>query len=356
MPLAHAARLGSYPFTARLGHGVILYALAAGVAVSFLAPAPAAGQGQAAAVNPYVPPRTMWGDPDLQGIWTNTTSTPFERPDEFGERAFLTDEEFAEAQAEANERARRAEVSSNEGSTAGPDHWYEHFGKTSNRTSHVVDPSNGQVPPLTAEAQRRPIVGTVSRERFNLSFDSWEDLSAWDRCITRGVPGSMFPTFYNNNYQILQTPGYVVILYEMIHDARIIPVDGRPHLSDNLRQWMGDSRGRWEGDTLVVEVGNFTDRTLLHSVRGTPSQVQHTEDLRVVERFTRVDASTIEYRVTIEDPRTFASAWTVAIPMTTDGAPSHILEYACQEGQQAVRNILSGARAEEKKAGAAAAR
>jgi hypothetical protein len=301
------------------------------------------------AAEPYAPTRTAWGDPDLQGIWSNTTSTPFERPSEFGERAFLTDEEFAEAQEEATERARDAESSSNEGSTAGPDHWYEHLGKTSNRTSHVVDPPDGKVPPLTAEAEQRPVIGTVNRERLKMPFDSWNDLSAWDRCITRGIPGSIFPTFYNNNYQILQSPGYVVILYEMIHDARIIPIDGRPHLSDGLRQWMGDSRGYWEGDTLVVEVGNFTDQTIIHPTRSTASQVQHSEDLRVVERFTRVDPSTIEYRVTIQDPRTFTRDWTVAIPMTTNGAPTEILEYACQEGQQAVRNILSGARAQERK-------
>ena len=318
-----------------------------------LAPLPAAGQGGAA--EPYGAPRTAWGDPDLQGIWSNTTSTPFERPAEFGERQFLTDEEFAAAQAEAVERVRAAEVSSNEGSTAGPDHWYEHLGKVSNRTSQVVDPPDGQVPALTAEARERHIIGTVNRERLAMSFDSWEDLSPWDRCITRSVPGSMFPTFYNNNYQILQIPGYVVILYEMIHDARIIPIDGRPPLADGVRQWLGDSRGRWEGDTLVVEVGNFTDQTPLHPVRGEASQVAHSTDLRIVERFTRVDPYTIEYEVTIDDPRTFVRDWTVALPLTSAGAPDHMLEYACQEGQQAVRNILSGARAQERRAAAAAA-
>ncbi len=322
-------------------------------AASWLAPRPAAGQGQGGPAESYAAPRTAWGDPDLQGIWSNTTSTPFERPAEFGERQFLTDEEFAAAQAEAVARVQAAEVSSNEGSTAGPDHWYEHLGKVSNRTSQVIDPPDGQVPALTAEARERHIIGTVNRERLAMSFDSWEDLSPWDRCITRSIPGSMFPTFYNNNYQILQIPGYVVILYEMIHDARIIPVDGRPALDGGVRQWMGDSRGRWEGDTLVVEVGNFTDQTPLHPVRGEPSQVAHSADLRVVERFTRVDPYTIEYEVTIDDPRTFVRDWTVALPLTSAGAPDHMLEYACQEGQQAVRNILSGARAQERRAAAA---
>ena len=324
-----------------------------GVAACLALAQPAAGQG---APEGYAAPRTPWGDPDLQGIWTNTTTTPFERPEEFGERQFLTDEEFAAAQADAlgREREVASETFDNAGSTAGPDHWYEHHGKTSNRTSHVVDPPDGQVPPLTEEAQRRRVIGTVNRDRLELSYDTWEDLSAWDRCITRGIPGSMFPTFYNNNYQILQVPGYVVILYEMIHDARIIPVDDRPPLPGSMRQWMGDSRGYWDGDTLVVEVGNYTDKTIIHPTRGTPSQFQHSRDLRVVERFKRVDPTTIEYQVTIQDPRTFASDWTVVIPMSTEGAPTEILEYACQEGQQAVRNILSGARAQERRAAGAA--
>ena len=330
--------------------------ITAAVLACLVASQPAAGQEAAGAG--YAAPRTPWGDPDLQGIWTNTTSTPFERPAEFGERQFLTDEEFAAARAEAGDREREAaaETFDNEGSTAGPDHWYEHLGKTSNRTSHVVDPPDGQVPPLTAEARGRRVIGTVNRDRLDLSYDTWEDLSAWDRCITRGIPGSMFPTFYNNNYQILQVPGYVVILYEMIHDARIIPVgeDDRPPLPAGMRQWLGDSRGYWDGDALVVEVGNYTDKTIIHPTRGASSQFQHSRDLRVVERFTPVDATTIEYEVTIQDPRTFASDWTVVIPMTTEGAPTEILEYACQEGQQAVRNILSGARAQERKAAEAA--
>ena len=319
------------------------------VAVAVLLAATATGQqGESR----YSLDRTPWGDPDIQGIWTNTSSTPFERPEEFGDRAFLTDEEFAEAQADAVQAAQEVESPSfdNTGSTAGPDHWYEHHGKTSNRTSFVITPSNGRVPPLTDEAETRRVIGTVNRERFEMSFDTWLDLSAWDRCITRGIPGSMFTTFYNNNYQILQIPGYVVILYEMIHDARIIPVDGRPPLPGAVRQWMGDSRGHWEGDTLVVEVANFTNQTPLHPVRGTASQVNHSEALRVVERFTPVDAMTMEYQVTIEDPMTFTDSWSVAIPMTKNGAPTEILEYACQEGQQAVRNILSGARAQERKA------
>ena len=318
-------------------------ALAVLVVVSLLS-VPVAGKAQTAAAKTWTVARTPWGDPDLLGMWTNTTSTPFERQSEFGEKEFLTDEEFAKTRERAEKHAQDAIVGRNSPSTSGPEHWYEHHGKTSNRTSHVVDPKDGKVPPLTAEAQKKRLIGTVNRTQF----DSWEDLSTWDRCITRGVPGSMLPTFYNNNYQILQAPGYVVILYEMIHDARIIPVDGRPHLPPGMRQWMGDSRGHWEGDTLVVEVTNFTDKTIIHPTRGTASRVNHSTDLRVVERFTRVDANTIDYRFTVEDPKTFTRPWTATIPMTRDGAPDQMLEYACHEGNHAVTNSLSGSRAQEK--------
>jgi hypothetical protein len=306
--------------------------------------APVAGRAQTAAAKKWTVSRTPWGDPDLGGVWTNTTSTPFERPSEFGEREFLTEEEFAKAREQAKKQERDAIVGKNAPAASGPEHWYEHKGKISNRTSHVVDPPDGKVPPLTAEAQKRRPVGTVNRKEF----DSWEDLSPWDRCITRGVPGSMLPTLYNNNYQILQIPGYVVILYEMIHDARIIPVDGRPHVPTAIRQWMGDSRGHWEGDTLVVEVTNFTNKTIIHPTRTIASSVRHSEDLHVVERFTRVDANVMNYQFTVDDPYTFTHSWAGTIPMTTDGAPDHIFEYACHEGNRAMSNSLSGSRSHDK--------
>jgi hypothetical protein len=283
--------------------------------------------------------RTPWGDPDLQGIWTNNTATPFERPAALAGRERLTDAEVAELAAQDRKRSEQ----NNPGSISGPEHWYEHLGVRSKQTSLVVDPPDGKVPPLTAQAQARPIIGTVNRA----DFSTWEELSPWDRCITRGIPGGMLPTFYNNNYQILQAPGYVVILYEMIHDARIIPVDGRPHVSESIRQWMGDSRGHWEGDALVVEVTNFTDKTPIHPVRGIASKVAHSRDLRVIERFRRVGADTIEYRVTVDDPKTFTRSWTAEIPMTNRGAPHGMLEYACHEGNYAVPHILSGARTHE---------
>jgi len=279
--------------------------------------------------------RTPWGDPDLQGIWTNNTATPFERPPELAGKERLTDAEVAELA----ERDRKRSEQNNPASISGPEHWYEHLGVRSKRTSLVVDPPDGKVPPLTAQAQGRPIIGTVNRA----DFSTWEELSPWDRCITRGIPGGMFPTFYNNNYQILQAPGYVVILYEMIHDARIIPVDGRPHLNSEVRQWLGDSRGRWEGNTLVVETTNLNDK---YFERGAGTGFGG--NLTMTERFTRVDANTIDYQFTIDDPTTFTKAWTVMAPMSKIEGP--LFEYACHEGNYALAGILGGARADDKAA------
>jgi hypothetical protein len=310
--------------------------MACPVVLLALTPIPVAAQGTATRDSRVT--RTPWGDPDLQGIWTNNTATPFERPPEFAGRERLTDAEVAELAAQDRKRLEQ----NTRTSLSSPEHWHEHFGVRSKQTSLVVDPPDGKVPPLTPQAQQRPIIGSVNRANFS----TWEELSPWDRCITRGIPGAMLPTLYNNNYQILQAPGYVVILYEMIHDARIIPVDGRPHLSEKFRQWMGDSRGHWEGDTLVVEVTNFTDKTPVHPVRGIASRVAHSRDLRVIERFRRVDADTIEYRVTVDDPKTFTRSWTVEVPMTSHGAPRHMFEFACHEGNYAVPHILSGARAQ----------
>ena len=191
------------------------------------------------------------------------------------------------------------------------------------QSSLVVDPPDGRVPALTAEGRAR------ATARAARGYDSWQDRSLWERCITRGLP--MIPGPYNNNYQILQTPDNVVILHEMIHDARIVPLDGRPHVGQNIRQWFGDSRGRWEGNTLVVDTTNFTDKA---NYRGS------TEGLHLIERFTRVDADTVRYEFTIDDPTTFTKKWTVAIPMArTD---EQIYEYACHEGNYGMVNLLEG--------------
>ena len=206
------------------------------------------------------------------------------------------------------------------------------------RTSLIVDPPDGKLPPLTPkEAKRR----AGSEGYRNREPDGPEDRNLYERCISRGLPGAMMPGFYNHNYQILQTPGYVVILVEMIHDARIIPLDGRPHADQRIRQWLGDSRGRWEGNTLVVETTNFT------KVKGRALTVfGGSETTLLVERFTRVDEDTIDYQFTLTDPTEYARPWTASIPMTN--LEGSLFEYACHEGNYGLGNILAGARAAEK--------
>jgi hypothetical protein len=316
-------------------------ALAAVIAVVSLAPAPVAGQAPTAAADKSNSPRTPWGDPDLQGIWTNTTSTPLERPTALAGKQVLTDQERAALDEQAAQRRDRPPAPGNTG--AYNSFWLE-GGKASQRTSLVIDPEDGRLP-YTPEGrkQAQAFAATING---NGTADSWEDRNLYERCITRGLPGSMMPGFYNHNYQILQTPGYVVVFVEMIHDARIIPLDGRPHLSQHVRQWLGDSRGRWEGKTLVVETTNFTDRVNDRglTVFGTGKNV------RLVERFTRVDANTIDYQFTVDDPAVFTRPWTAAIPMTKIQGP--LFEYACHEGNYGLPAILSGARTQEKKTAA----
>jgi hypothetical protein len=311
-------------------------ALAAVIVVVLLAPGPAAGQAPTAAAGTWSP-RTPWGDPDLQGIWSNTTSTRLERPTELEGKQVLTDQERVALDEQAAQRRDRRPPPGNTG--AYNSFWLE-GGNASERTSLVVDPPDGRVP-YTPEARKRAdaFAATINGDG---TADSWEDRNLYERCITRGMPGAMMPGFYNHNYHILQTPGYVVLLVEMIHDARIIPLDGRPHLGQHIRQWMGDSRGHWEGNTLVVETTNFTDR-----VKDTGMTVFGTgKTARLVERFTRVDADTIDYQFTVNDTTLFTRPWTAAIPMTKIEGP--IFEYACHEGNYGIQNILSGARAKER--------
>jgi hypothetical protein len=287
------------------------------------------------------PRRTPWGDPDLQGLWTNVTITPLERPAELAGKPVLTEQEAAEYERRTNQ-ARDAD--SRAGGTeadlgrAYNQFWYDRGTKVvgNRRTSLIVDPPDGRVPPLTPEAQKRAEARVAARKRS--PADGPEDRSLPERCIlwpTAGPP--MLPAGYNNNYQILQTPAYVVILIEMIHDVRVIPLDGRPHLPSAMRQWTGDSRGRWDGNTLVVTTTNFTDKT---NFRGA------SENLKLVERLTRVDAHTLNYEFTVEDPSSFTKPWAAAIPMTKTDGP--IYEYACHEGNYGMTNLLSGARAQEK--------
>ena len=297
----------------------------------------------------WVHPRTAWGDPDLQGIWNNTAwnATPLE---------FQTAEDIAET-----ERARRARPRLPGAASVGYDGdiWGE--GARANRstppidlTHLIVDPANGKLPPLTADAQQR---WDARREaRRGLSQDeprpgAWvEDVTVWMRCISRGLPDAMFPRLYNNVYHILQTPGYVVIVYEMIHDARIIPIDGRPPLPTSMRQWLGDSRGRWEGDTLVVETKNFVGyefSLIPHGGGGSGTYRGAGRALNLTERFTRVSDEFIDYRFTVNDPNLYTAPWTGAVPLTTIESPEGILEYACHEGNYAIVTALGGALARD---------
>jgi hypothetical protein len=297
----------------------------------------------------WTAPRTPWGDPDLQGIFTtdDELGVPFERPVEFGDRQFVTEEEFARRRTQADRLAEAdreefvvarpaAETGPTAGGTGPPAHWIER-GKPSRRTSLIIDPPDGRIPYLNDEARRR---GAAAAGRTSATeFRGPEDLDLYDRCITRGFPHLVFPTIYNNTSQIVQGPGWVAIRYEMIHDARVIPLDGRPHVSPGLRLYFGDSRGRWEGDTLVVDVTNFSNKV---SYRGA------TTSLHVIERFRRVDAGTVRYELAVSDPTTFARSWTAAMSLKRDLRQSQVFEYACHEGNYAMTNILSGARVGER--------
>jgi hypothetical protein len=283
--------------------------------------------------------RTPWGHPDLQGIWTNSTITPLERPAALAGREFLTqDEARALDRAAADLYDRRPANKAADVDAAYNQFWWER-GKTvsTRRTSLIVDPPDGRLPPLTADGQKR--AGDVTATLRGVSRGP-EDRNLAERCITRGAP--KLPGGYNNNFQIVQTPTYVAIMQEMIHEVRIIPLDGRSHLPAGMGFWLGDSRGRWDGDTLVVETTNYHELSPFNSYnccRGSG------KNLRIVERFRRIDANTIDHQFTVEDPTTFARPYTVAVPMTKTEGP--IFEYACHEANYGMAGILRGARAQE---------
>jgi hypothetical protein len=308
---------------------------AVALAVS-LAPAAVAGQEQGAAATP----RTPWGHPDLQGAWTNRTITPLERADELGDREIFTEEEAAARDLESATRAdRRQERGTVADIGAYNAFWFER-GETldSLRASLIVDPPNGKMPPLTPQAERR---AEEQREARAASRDvpvgSWIELDEYDRCIIRATVPRV-STAYNNNYEIVQTPDYVGIFQEQMHEVRIIPLDGRPHVAPNVLQWLGDSRGRWEGDTLVVETDNLSGAAMFQGSG---------EGRHVVERFRRVDKDTLEYEFTVSDPATWTRSWTARWPWKTTEA---LYEYACHEGNYSLVNMLSGARVQEEAA------
>ena len=301
-------------------------------------PAPA----KAAISNTYKTPRTPWGDPDLSGVYTNNDESgiPLERPGEFDGKKLddISDSELEEIRKERNEQAvaRAPNLGVLPGSN--PVHWFENFGAKNSRAWLIVDPPDGRVPPLVAEAQtRRPPAGGSSFG--NGPFNTYLDFSLYDRCISRGVPGSMMPAIYGNAYQIVQGPGWVGIRLEMIHEARIIPLDNRPHPSSRIRTLMGDAKGRWEGDTLVVETTNFDRRMLYRNA---------SDNLKIIERFRRVGPEMIEWSVTLDDPQTWTRPWTYAMDLTKKDDSQQPFEYACHEGNYAVKNMLSAAREGEK--------
>jgi hypothetical protein len=302
--------------------------------------APVGGQSRPVAARKWQAPRTPFGQPDLQGIWSNATITPFERPNELAGKEFFTEQEAAEYEKKIvreGNRDRRSNDADADLKGAYNEVWFDRGAKVvpTLRTSLVVYPSDGKIPPLTAAAGR----AAAAREKIaRRPPEGPEDLPLLVRCLvwpTVGPP--MLPTAYNNNYQIVQTPGYVAILTEMIHDVRMIPLDGRPHIPANIRQWLGDSRGRWEGKTLVVDTTNFTDKTNFYG---------SDENLHLTERFTRTDENTILYQFTVDDPTAFTSVWKGEAPLTR--APGPIYEYACHEGNYSMENMLKGARAQEK--------
>jgi hypothetical protein len=274
----------------------------------------------------------------LQGIWTSDDmrGVPRERPAEFGTRQFLTDEEFLK-RVERDEQTLRQQL---RGPYGGRNDLRT---RTFRQTSLVVDPPDGRIPALTPEARAR----ATRRDRGSFGqgpFDGPEDFSLFDRCITRGVVGSILPVIYGNGNRIVQARGQVAISYEMVHDTRIIPLDGRPHLDAHVRLYLGDSRGHWDGNTLVVETTNFTDKT---SISENGNGLRHSEALRLVERFTRLDVDVLEYRVTIEDPKTYERPWTMSLALTSPRG-YEILPYECHEGNHGLPNIMSAERAEDR--------
>jgi hypothetical protein len=344
------------------------------------------------AAKPWTPSKTPWGDPDLQGTYTSDDciGAPMNRPANLGDKLYYTEQELSQAESRI---ARQAEadkqefVASNAVVTVNPPgHWGERARRPCKQTSLVIDPPDGRTPALTPEAQARggrgqrggggdalaapapapaaPAAGAAqggrgARGGGGLGGNnnpanqpaSWEDFSFYIRCITRGVAGSILPVIYGNGTQIIQGPGYVTLLQEMVHEARIIPLDGRPHANSNIRSYMGDSRGRWEGNTLVVETTNFLPNKTGIGLNGggTPTS----DALKLTERFTKTDPTTISYELTVDDPKTYTKPWKVGFPITQETGYSNF-EYACHEGNYAMFDSLSGARAIEKAAGEAA--
>jgi len=286
-------------------------------------------------------PKTAWGEPDIQGVWTSDAALgiPRERPEKFGTRDLLTDEEFAEAR-KSDEQRRDAGVNA-VGAFRNDGAWKT---RSYRQTSLVVEPEDGRTPAFTEQALTR----TAPRDRGSFGegpFNDQLDFTLYDRCMTRGIVGSIMPVVYGNGNRIIQSPGVVVISYEMVHDTRVIYTDGRPHLSSNVRQYLGDSRGHWEGSTLVIETTNFTDQTSIGGGNG--NGLRHSADLKLTEKIYRVDGDELRYEVHIDDPKTYVRPWTLSLPLTSP--PGYVLlPYECHEGNYMLKNSLSAERAEDK--------
>lgn len=286
----------------------------------------------------WQPPRTSWGHPDLQGVWTSDEMrlVPYERPEEFGTREYLTPEEFAN-------RVENGQVLFDNATPS-------EIG-TFSYTSLVVEPENGRFPALTEAGRAR--IHTSDRGSYGAGpFDTVEDFTTYDRCITRGIVGSIMPVLYGNGIKIFQTPSEVIINYEMVHETRVIPVDDRPYLDEEIRQWLGSSRGYWEGDTLVVETRNLTDKTGVTGRQGRGTR--HSEEMVITERFTRIDEDMIDYYLHMDDPVTYEEPFTIRLTITTQ--PDYVMyEYSCHEGNHSIANMLAGDREYERRAKEAAA-
>ena len=318
----------------------------------------AQGDGTTSNRATYAPPRTPWGDPDLQGIWpgTDMVGVPFERPAQFGNRLFLTEEEFKARETQAEKQAKLdvlefdlekppadiVALGDVGGVTSPPPHWLER-GLPSRQSSLIVEPANGKMPPMTPEgtARQKNAGGTYARQT---GFKSADELGPYDRCISRGVVGSMMPVVYNNGNQIVQAPGYVAFRNEMIHETRIIPLDGRSPLPVSMKSYMGSSRGHFDGNTLVVTTTNLNGKT---GMQGNGMMLIPSDALVVEERFTPLSTNILQYDVTINDPKTWTAPWKVSFPLRRDNGYG-MYEYACHEGNYAMRNTLSGSRADEK--------
>jgi hypothetical protein len=303
-----------------------------------------AAKKPAASPRAWTAPKTPWGEPDLRGIWplNHLINTPFQRPERFGDRRLMTDEEFAAAQQSAD--ARNTRFSS--GAIPQAD-----TGEATRLTSLLVDPPNGRFPELTPKGKQLYDQMRGSYKPGQTVFDSPDDFDTWDRCITRGLPVSMLPRNYNNGIRIMQFPGYVVILLEMAHEARVISTTQGPPLDASVRQYLGESRGRWDGDTLVVETTNFNGKPAMTNagVPGSPPLTPATANLRLTERFTRTAEDTIDYEMKVEDPEVLTTgSWSAAFPLKLDNNYK-MYEYACHEGNTAIRNYIETSRFERRK-------